>query len=191
MSGETTNYLGIICVVAGLFFVVVFASICMSCVKCCKKQIAKKRASAPPQGIQMGSRVASVRDQDHSLVNGRAGGRGSIVSHTTRAPTGGGVTRPATGRAGLSRASSGGSMSRVGSNRNRVLVRMHQGSKSMEVGSPRHSYYNLDSGSVPDLAREQPPPPESILKRTSQFCSFESFKSVSSAGGWVTPDQDR
>lgn len=48
-SGETTNYLGIILAVAGLFFIVVVASILMSCIKCCKKRLNKK--AVPPANL--------------------------------------------------------------------------------------------------------------------------------------------
>lgn len=138
---------------------VVFASICMSCVKCCRKQMAKKR-SGPPQGTLSVATAADVAKKRSP----RQGAKAEVVRKVGREEG-----RP-----------------RVAA---RTLVRMHRVSKSLDTGSPRHSFYNLDSGSVPDLAREEAPPPESILKRTSQFCSFESCVS-SAVGGWVTPDQE-
>ena len=161
MSGETTNYLGIICAVAGLFFVVVIASICMSCIKYCRKQIAKKRASAPPTSVPYGSRISVRRHKEKHQT-----------SPSRREP----YNDPSTTGSNKSR--------KISRNRNKTLLGIHHGGLSREVESP--------SNSVPDLISAQGPLPESILKKTSQYCSFESFKSVSSAGGgWITPDQDR
>eukprot|EP00116_Pleurobrachia_bachei_P008584 sb/3468846/ len=158
MSGETTNYLGIICAVAGLFFFVVIASICMSCIKYCRKQLAKKRASAPPSNVPNGTSLRRPKERNKTSPSRRESYNDPSTIGSKKS-------------------------SKASRNRNKFLLDIHHGGLSLEEESP--------SISVPDLTSALGPMPDSILKKTSQYCSFESFKSVSSAGGgWITPEQD-
>ena len=145
----------------------------MSCIKYCRKQIAKKRATAPPPPSTV------PNDRRTSLRRPKEGNQISPPRRETYPSATGSIKSHKASR-----------------NKNKTLLGSHRGGLSVEVESPsiivgRGRVQQQTSISVPDLTSSQGPMPESILKKTSQYCSFESFKSVSSVGGgWITPDQD-
>lgn len=159
MSGETTNYLGIILAVAGLFFVVVISSICMSCVKCCRKKLSRKVKPVAADIDRSKSYGTTGRDKSRKpedMVHKQS----STVKHKKLRET-----------------------------RSQDYATVEMGGRDNDIVAA--------SGSMTDLQRTPPDP--SLLRRISQFYSFESMPSVPSLGesartssgdAWMSPEDD-
>ena len=170
MSGETTNYLGIILAVAGLFFVVVITSILISCFKCCRKQLTQK--APPPSG-----NIQQQSGRGYGSTVNKPGNKTGNLPETKQLHE---------SRTNTELASCRGKHQRLGPSRS---------SDYEEKVARDYSVYNIDSQSVPDLLRDSGPlHPRQFFNRQS----FESFPSSSgemgfsssNEGQWHTPEED-
>ena len=216
MSGETTDYLGIILAVAGLFFLVVISSICMSCFKCCQKQIvrrASRRAPAPPVNQPQPAPAPAAGSSYGSTVRKPS----ILVDRAARKAAEGTTQRLRRVSEGLSpqnirkafspnrqRIASEGPPAKVEQVRTQNKHKLVK-SKSQESASKPGDYriYNIESGSTPELKCS---PSKDSLKKRGLFFSFDSFsgpeyeissgeKGYYSSGSqdgsqWMTPEDD-
>lgn len=177
MSGETTNYLGIILAVAGLFFVVVCTSIFISCVKCCKKQLMKKPALDPDNIAKPGQKPSQYYQK------GSGSGYGSTSQNVTDHHQTNSKNRQTHRKLGQSRSVEYNPTERRD-----------------------YSIYNIEAGSEPDLKTEQHKSMSSTMGSSNSktrsnprnsLRSFESFGSSSvenglysssNSGPWHTPE---
>ena len=193
MSGETTNYLGIILAVAGLFFVVVIASILMSCFKCCKKHLSKK--PPPPSNLAQPRRAygSTVRKpgalQKTTAKTAKKDDRLRIVAQKPSTVIKPGVahkcrTAPETKQLHETRQKK----TELTSGKHKLGPSRSSDYKELARPVPDYSLYNIDSQSVPDLEQEL-----TLLRQYHHQQSFESFSSGehNSSNEWHTPEEDK